>query len=141
VSDRGHDPQAGVLVDADDLAGIDVPEPATPWLPGQVEAFSRPTKSSVELSVWGSSGGWLVVQDQYAAGWRATVDGVEVPLVRADQAFRALPLPRGDSTVRLTYEPPSVRLALVLLVVGLGGAALLALLPAPVRSTAAPPAS
>lgn len=47
---------------------------------------------------------WLVVADLHFPGWRAHVDGVEVPLHRADVVYRAVRLPRGDHRVIMTYE-------------------------------------
>ncbi len=49
----------------------------------------------------------LVVFSQiwYSKGWKAFVNGVEQPLVRANYAFRALVLPQGESTVEMRFEP------------------------------------
>ncbi|HYY89171.1 MAG TPA: YfhO family protein [Chloroflexota bacterium] len=60
--------------------------------------------------------GWLVVTDAYAPGWRATVRHLdqaaqELPIQRADGAFRTVWLPSGGAwTVDFRYEPASVRL-------------------------------
>ena len=51
----------------------------------------------------------LVVLDNYYSEWRAEVDGEAVPLVRANLAFRALPVPAGEHVVTLRYAPRSLR--------------------------------
>ena len=38
-------------------------------------------------------------------GWRATLDGVEVPIVIADAAFIGAPVPAGEGDLRLAYAP------------------------------------
>ena len=53
--------------------------------------------------------GWLVVRSTYARGWRATLDGREVELRRADGRHRAVALPQGRHEVVLRYDPPGLR--------------------------------
>jgi hypothetical protein len=52
-----------------------------------------------------SAASYAVVADAFFPGWYATVDGTPAPLVRANLAMRAVPVPAGDSTVVLTYRP------------------------------------
>lgn len=61
----------------------------------------------------------LVLLDSWEKGWRATVDGVDAPVLRADGAFRALRLGPGDHRVELVYVPPGLREGLGLGLVGL----------------------
>jgi len=42
----------------------------------------------------------------YSSGWKAYVDGVEVPLYHADTAFMALDVDSGKHTIELRYETP-----------------------------------
>ena len=41
----------------------------------------------------------------YTKGWKAFVNGVEQPLIRANYALRALRLPAGTSEVEMRFEP------------------------------------
>ena len=50
--------------------------------------------------------GYLVVADALQTGWTATVDGKPAPLVDADHAMVAVPVPAGQHTVRLDYTVP-----------------------------------
>jgi hypothetical protein len=52
---------------------------------------------------------WLVLTDTWFPGWRARLDGAEVPLLRADHAFRAVALPPGRHEVEFAFEPRGLR--------------------------------
>ncbi len=45
----------------------------------------------------------------YPAGWKAFVDGVEKPILRADYVLRALELEAGEHTVEFIYSPKSFK--------------------------------
>jgi hypothetical protein len=50
----------------------------------------------------------LVLNDQHAPGWSATVDGVAAPILRANLLVRALWLPPGQHRVEFTYRTPGL---------------------------------
>ena len=52
---------------------------------------------------------YAVVADAWFPGWYAAVDGVAAPILRANLAMRAVPLPAGDHTVTLAYRPAGLR--------------------------------
>jgi len=54
--------------------------------------------------------GYLVLSEIFYPGWRATVDGKEVALERADYLISALPLPAGSHQVTYRYDPLSLKL-------------------------------
>lgn len=64
----------------------------------------------------------LVVSEMFFAGWRATIDGAEVPTLRANYLFRGVVVPPGAHTVVFEYRPLvamfGAALSLVALVVG-----------------------
>lgn len=49
----------------------------------------------------------LFISDNFFPGWHAKVDGVEAPVLRANHAFRAVPVKRGSHTVTMSYLPNS----------------------------------
>lgn len=73
----------------------------------------------VEIGVDFAAHGFLVLTDSYYPGWRATVDGSPVPILRANGMFRAVPVPAGRSTVTFRYVPYSLYVGCCVLVVGM----------------------
>lgn len=80
----------------------------------------------IELSTATGARGMLVLSEVYYPGWKAYVDGEQVPLHRADYLLRAVPVPAGEHTVELRYEPWTLRAGTaVSLVTALGLAGLI----------------
>lgn len=48
----------------------------------------------------------LLIRNPYDPYWRATIDGEEVPLLRANFLFQAVPLNPGRHVVSLRYDDP-----------------------------------
>lgn len=114
------DPRAQVLIerDADFAHGGDVATLPT----ARVASDDRET---LTIDLEGNGGAaWLVVLDTYADGWTAQVDGVDAPVLLADLAFRAVPIPAGAKQVVMRYAPRSVRIGVA---VSLGSLAIAAL--------------
>ncbi|GGE34489.1 YfhO family protein [Sphingobacterium cellulitidis] len=70
----------------------------------------------------------------YDKGWKAYVDGEEVPIIRTDYLLRGLSLPGGNHKVEFIFAPDSMRIsniislvASIILVLGLGFAIWLSL--------------
>ncbi|HSP33023.1 MAG TPA: hypothetical protein VLU46_01755, partial [Thermoanaerobaculia bacterium] len=78
---------------------------------GVAARFSAPvrtiqrTDNEWSAEVTAPSDGWVVFAETWFPGWRATVDGIERPLVRADLAFSAVAVPPGHHVVTKTYRP------------------------------------
>ena len=50
----------------------------------------------------------LVLSELYYPGWRATLNGVSVPILKVDGGLRGIRVPAGSSVVRMHYLPVSV---------------------------------
>lgn len=61
----------------------------------------------------------LFLSDTYYPGWNATVDGRATPIYRADFAFRAVPVPKGDHVVTMEYQPTSLKIGALLSALGI----------------------
>ncbi len=94
-------------------AGLEI----APGVRGSVEASSE-RSGRIELQVESDGESVVVLREAYAPGWRAFVDGREVPLLRADGRHRAVAIPAGRSHVVLSYWPPGLVGGLVGLALG-----------------------
>jgi hypothetical protein len=65
--------------------------------------------SEVRIKTHSSASGLLVLSDTYYPGWKATVDGQSVPIIRANGVMRAVALGAGDHTVLFKYAPESLK--------------------------------
>ena len=63
----------------------------------------------------------LVLLDRWYPGWQATVNGVDVPVLRANGVFRAVELPGGEADVEFRFAPRSLRFGGWLSGLGLAG--------------------
>jgi hypothetical protein len=90
-----------------------------------VELVSRDA-THVRYVVKALAPGWLVLDIPWYPGWHARIDGIEVPLVRANYAFCALPIGAGPRAVELEYAPKSFRIGAVSSLSSLGLVGLLA---------------
>jgi hypothetical protein len=70
--------------------------------------FVADAPTRIELAVAAGREPWLLLTDTFLPGWTATIDGAEVPVHRADHAFRLLALPAGACTVVFTYRAPGL---------------------------------
>lgn len=116
-SRRMLDRLAQVAPSAREEALID-PAEAPPALPastfapvdGTVVAFER-ARLVVEIDA--PADGILVVNESWAPGWRATVDGAPAPVFRADYMLRALVVPTGHHRIELWFAAPAYRAGVV----------------------------
>ena len=81
--------------------------------PGGAAEIVRYEDEEVAVALTDSAGGILVLSDTYYPGWRAFVDGVERPILRANHVFRAVVIPAGAQEVVFSYEPNSFRYGLL----------------------------
>jgi hypothetical protein len=81
--------------------------------------------NEMSISVTAPAPAYLVLSEIWYPGWRATVNGADVPVLRANHALRAVALPAGELTVRLWFAPESWRWGLGLIAAGLIGSVVL----------------
>jgi len=65
------------------------------------------TQDAITMPVALDQPGWLVVAETHYPGWQAWVDGQPAPVLRANAAFRAVPVPAGAHVVSFAYQPRS----------------------------------
>ena len=79
------------------------------------------------LDVEACDDSYLVVSDSHYPGWRATLDGSDAPIHRANHSLRAVRVPKGHHQLRFDYQPGSFRVGLAMSVLGWLGLAAWAL--------------
>ena len=101
VQARGFDPAVEVVVEGGRRLDATAAEPGQAIVTGY-----RP--GAVDIVTHAAADGYLVLADAHFPGWRATVDGRAAPVLRANYAFRAVPVPAGTHDVRFRFRPRSV---------------------------------
>lgn len=94
------------------LADCDRPRMTGPSGTGSA-TIERYAATAVTIAVTMDVPGYLVLTDTWFPGWRARLDGGDVPIVRADHAFRAVWLPAGQHRVEFVYRPASLWIGLI----------------------------
>ncbi len=69
--------------------------------------------------------GMLILDDNYAPGWNATVDGHPAPVSQVDYIFRGVVLPPGTHTVQFRYQPVTWTIGWIVSVVSFAGLVLI----------------
>ena len=95
--------RAALFDDTSNVQGV-----AVTTLPPQstVIARTQPIEAGrivVDLDRPAEQGSALVVSENYYPGWRASIDGKDSPVGRADYTLIGVPLPAGARRVELTY--------------------------------------
>lgn len=96
----GFDPRSKVLLEEGKALSGSTPTPT----PARITSY---TPDRIKISVDTAQESYLVLSEVFYPGWHARVDGQEVPILRADYAFRAVLLPAGSYTVEFVFDPGS----------------------------------
>jgi hypothetical protein len=106
IHDPGFDPRSTALVES----ALECTGTAAEAGEAKIVRYEG---NRIEAQVRGG-GGLLILSEVDYPGWRATVDGDPVRLVRADYVLRALCVPAGEHRVALVYDPPLVKIGLAI---------------------------
>ena len=120
-------PLAAGEVDPRRTAFVEGTAPPTGVPPASAEESVRVVRyepDAITIAAEAAAPGLLVVSEAYSGGWRASIDGEPASVLPTNHALRGVPLPAGTHRVDLRYDPPSLRLGL--LVSGVSSAAMLA---------------
>ena len=93
----GFDPRRTVLLETQ-------PAPKAERQPGAARIVSY-RNNEVVIECESPEGGFVVLNDIWHPWWRAEIDGVAAPLLRANVLFRAVEIPAGRHTIVMRFEP------------------------------------
>lgn len=65
-------------------------------------------RNSLKIAVDVPAAGLVVINEKYARGWRATIDGKPARILRANYIFRGVLVPAGLHELELSYRPTKV---------------------------------
>ncbi|HLF15253.1 MAG TPA: YfhO family protein, partial [Bacteroidota bacterium] len=65
--------------------------------------------NQIRMTAVTEADGYLVLSEVWYPGWKAYVDGVETPVLRADWCLRALPITAGRHAVTMEFSPSGFR--------------------------------
>jgi hypothetical protein len=119
----GFDPQRDVVLEPGRASVVDGPLAAT-CTRGRARLTAE-SSGEERVEVEANASGYLVVRGSYARGWRARVDGVPAPVLRANGKHRAVAIPAGKHEVVLRYVAPGFAAGVAVSLVSLVAAALL----------------
>jgi hypothetical protein len=68
----------------------------------------RYTPEEIIIEARTDSPGYLILADSFYPGWKATVDGQPVEILRADIMFRAVRLEPGEHQIVFRYQPAAI---------------------------------
>ncbi len=120
MDSAGFDPRVQLLIEGDQ-----VPTEGPVRAQDQAASVEDLGPNALRISATATRPSYLVVDDFYHRGWKAWVDGREVPVSIANAVFRAVPLEPGSHVVEMRFEPLShevgalVSVATLLLALGL----------------------
>jgi hypothetical protein len=77
---------------------------AAPGTPGSARLL-RYANTEVVVEVEAPAGGILLLNDVWQPWWRASVDGADAEILKANVIFRAVVCPRGRHKVRFSFHP------------------------------------
>ena len=112
MSAADFDPNREVVIES---AAAAVPATAEPLAVSPDRAEPQDWHAHVSLS----QPGYLLQREAYYPGWRARVDGVDAPVVRADSLFRAVAVSAGDHDVEIYFDSGSFKRGALLTLAGI----------------------
>jgi hypothetical protein len=129
-SGESFDPESMVLIESENSPSLAVATVETIRNPDSISTITidKLEDEQIELSTESDFNGYLVVADQYYPGWHASLDGLDMPILRANYIQRAMALPAGKHKVVFSYKPESYRIGLLISSIALALLALTALI-------------
>jgi hypothetical protein len=119
LSDPSFDPYSAVILEG-------TPPPSSPAGPAPSRvAVAKYLPTALALDVASDRPGYLVLNETYYPGWKASIDGHETPVYRANYEFKAVAVPAGSHRIEFWFSPRSFQIGLGVTLVTLVASAVL----------------
>jgi len=109
LKDPSFDPQHSVILSSVGNSSTESIGSAAKTDISQIEWIERGI-NSFQLKVHAPTPSVLVASQIYYPGWKASIDGTNVPVIPANYALTAISLPSGSHNVRFFYDPASFKI-------------------------------
>ncbi|MEO8663465.1 MAG: YfhO family protein [Bryobacteraceae bacterium] len=106
---------------------IGTPPPVETCAGADSVSMSRPNVNAVHMRANMACRGMVVLSETFYPGWVATVDGVTAPIHQVYGMLRGVPVNAGSHEIEMRYRPKSVLIGFIMTVLGLLGAAIVAI--------------
>ncbi len=81
--------------------------------------FLKDDPEEILIETEGDHPGLLILSDSFSPGWRAQLNGEEVPILRANYIARAVQLPAGRAELRFEYRHPGLNQGILISLIAL----------------------
>jgi hypothetical protein len=125
-----YDLRAMAFIETDEPAQLAGYVSRRPVAPAESVTITRYEPQRVELTAVLDHPGLVILADTFYPGWHLTIDGAAAPIYRANHAMRGAAVKAGTHRLVFTYDPESVRLGLILSILGVAGLSALVAWPA-----------
>jgi len=99
------DPSKQTIIEAQskEVQNSDLPEKAEQFFANyQIQSY---TPENIKINVNSNEPSYLSIEDTYYPGWKATVDGKDTTIYKANYAFRAVEVDSGEHLVEMKFQP------------------------------------
>jgi hypothetical protein len=117
----GFDPKTVAVVEASDnrSSTLKLTEGNTSGAKPLEAKVSRSGVNEVFVEAEPKQPSLLVLTDVYFPGWRVTIDGKDVPIIRTNGVFRGVFLEAGHHKLRFFFDPISLKIGFAMFFLGL----------------------
>lgn len=70
--------------------------------------WKRPNSDAMEITYQTPGDGFIRIRESWDPGWKASLDGIEIPVLRADGFVMAFAAPGGQHQLLLTHHTPNL---------------------------------
>ncbi len=122
--DQAFNPFQRAIIEADELKtseqqSLDELLSAKNTNAAESQEITRYKADLVEISVRSLKPGLLVLNDNFYPGWRAYLDGKEVPILHANYLFRGVIVSAGAHRLLFKYQPLSMLIGMIIFVLAI----------------------
>ncbi|MFC1579319.1 YfhO family protein [Thermodesulfobacteriota bacterium] len=104
----GFNPREVVLLEEEQPGKSGKKEKGITGSPGRAKILSY-NPDEIILQVKTAAPAYLFLSEVHYPGWKATVDGRQVKILRGNYLFRVIPVPEGSHNIRVFFDPWTVK--------------------------------